>query len=279
MATAAVPQETTAPAIEWQARHTSITRLTHWIRVVAMLCLIGSGLQIFNAYPRLHWGKAGSEHDPAWLAIDARGTPARGVLIIGTTEFTTTGFLGVSTHKGALEARAFPSAITIPAARDLASARRWHFFWAWVFVLNGLLYLGAGLATGSFQKKMFPTADQLKPSAVWAEVKDHARFHFPKGEGARHYNVIQKFTYLTVLWVLLPLIVLTGLTMSPGFTAAIPLDTLFGGRQTARSLHFITMNLLIAFIAVHVGLVLVAGFGNLMRSMITGKFAIRKGVH
>lgn len=267
-----------APAIEWQHRHTRVTRLTHWIRVVAMLCLIGSGLQIFNAYPRLHWGIFGSEHDAAWLAIETRGTPPKGVLIIGETEIASS-MLAVTLRDGAPVFQAFPGELTIPATRDLASGRRWHFFWAWVFVLNGLLYLGIGFATGSMQKKMFPTLDQLAPAHVWSEIKEHARFRFPKGEGARHYNVIQKFTYLAVLLVLLPMMVITGLTMSPSVTATVPLADLFGGRQSARSLHFIGMWLLVAFIVVHVGLVLFTGFWNLMRSMVTGKFAIQKGVH
>ena len=278
MASLADSGSSIAPAIEWQQRHTLVTRVTHWVRLVAMVCLIGSGLQIFNAYPRLHWGKFGSDHDTAWLAIEASGTPPKGSVTIGGTEFASP-VLGVTIRDGAPVFQAFPGELTIPATRDLSSGRRWHFFWAWVFVLNGLLYLGTGLASGALQKKMFPTRAQLSPAHLWIEIKEHARFHFPKSEGARNYNAIQKLTYLAVLFVLLPLMVLTGLTMSPGVSAVLPLADLFGGRQSARSLHFIGMNLLIAFIIVHVGLVLITGFWNLMRSMITGKFAIEKGVY
>jgi thiosulfate reductase cytochrome b subunit len=264
-------------AIEWQQRHSLVTRTTHWLRLVCIVCLIGSGLQIFNAYPRLHWGKAGSEHDAAWLEIGAMGTPAKGMLRIGDLTIETTGTLGLSFDEGQPVMLAFPGEVTIPGVRDLASGRRWHFFWAWVFVLNGLLYLGLGLASGKLQAKMFPTRAELAPAHLWHEIKEHARFRFPRSEGALAYNAIQKLTYLGVLFVLLPLMVLTGLTMSPSVTATLPIADLFGGRQSARSLHFIAMWLLVGFIIVHVGLVLFTGFRNLMRSMVTGKFAYRKG--
>jgi thiosulfate reductase cytochrome b subunit len=107
---------------------------------------------------------------------------------------------------------------------------------------------------------------------------DHARFRFPRSEGARGYNSIQKLSYAAVVFLLLPLMVLTGLAMSPSVSATLPVAELFGGRQSARSLHFIGMTLLLLFVIVHVGLVLTTGFSNLMRSMITGRFAIRRGV-
>ncbi len=264
--------------VSWQQRHTLVTRGTHWLRLVAMLCLIGSGLQIFNAYPRLHWGHSGNSHDAAWLEIGAMGSPAKGMVRIGGLDIETTGVLGVRVQDGRPVLLAFPGEVTIPGERDLASGRRWHFFWAWVFVLNGLLYLGLGLASGSLQKKMFPTRAQLAPAHLWHEIKEHARFRFPRSEGALDYNVIQKLTYLVVLFGLLPMMVLTGLTMSPSVSATVPLADLFGGRQSARSLHFISMWLIIGFVIVHVGLVLFTGFWNLMRSMLTGTFAYRKGV-
>jgi thiosulfate reductase cytochrome b subunit len=264
------------PAVRWQERHSPVARLTHWVRVLALSCLLLSGLQIFNAYPRLHWGNSGSSHDTAWLSISSEA--GRGRLDIGPLSMDTTGLLGLSHSDGVIVHQAFPPVLTLPAVRDLASGRRWHFFWAWVFVVNGLLYLGVELASGRMQRRLFPSRAALAPRHLWHEVRTHARLRFPKSEGAVRYNVIQQLTYVAVLFGLLPLMVLTGLAMSPSFTATLPVDALFGGRQSARSVHFITMNLLLLFVFVHVLLVLLAGPWNLLRSMVTGRFAVRKGV-
>ncbi len=274
---ASIPVDSMEPDVEWQQRHSAVTRLTHWVRVVALACLMMSGLQIFNAYPRLHWGNIGSDHDSAWLEIGAMN--GRGMVRAGNLEIDTTGLLGLSRQDGATEMKAFPGWATLPATRDLASARRWHFFWAWVFVINGLIYLAVEFASGRFRLRMFPSRDELAPAHLMNEIVSHAGLKFPKGEGARTYNVLQKIAYLAVLLGLLPLMVLTGLTMSPSFSATLPLAELFGGRQSARSLHFITMWLLVGFVLLHVGLVMLAGAWNLLRSMVTGRFAIRKGVY
>jgi thiosulfate reductase cytochrome b subunit len=121
-----------------------------------------------------------------------------------------------------------------------------------------------------------PTPDELAPAHLAQEIVDHARLRFPKGEKARRYNALQKLTYLLVIFVALPLMIATGLTMSPGFDAFAPwLIDLFGGRQSARTLHFITASSLVAFVVVHVAMVLVSGVFNNMRSMITGRYAIQ----
>ena len=173
------------------------------------------------------------------------------------------------------EQRGFPAWATIPSYRSLTDGRRWHFFFAWLFVLNGLAYWLIGLFNGHIRRDMLPSRDQLEPSHILHEIVTHAKFQFPKGEEARRYNVIQKLTYLVVIAILLPLMVLTGLSMSPGFNAAAPwLIDLFGGRQSARTLHFLSASAIVAFILVHLVLVAVSGLWNNIRSMITGKFAI-----
>ncbi|MCE3543562.1 cytochrome b/b6 domain-containing protein, partial [Escherichia coli] len=118
--------------------------------------------------------------------------------------------------------RAFPSWITIPGYQDLASGRRWHFFFAWFFVINGFVYLLYGLIAGHFRRDIVPTKDQLTPQHLAHEIGEHARLRFPKGEEARRYNSLQKLTYMAVIFILLPLMVLTGLTMSPGFDSIFP---------------------------------------------------------
>jgi thiosulfate reductase cytochrome b subunit len=260
-------------------RHSALVRLTHWINVLSLSLLLMSGAQIFNAYPRLHWGASGANFDPAAIEIDSLHDAGgwHGLLRVGTLQVPTTGVLGASREGGvgALAPRAFPSWITIPSYQDLATGRRWHFFWAWVFVLNGLTYLASGFARRHFARDLLPTRAELAPRHFWHEIVDHARLRFAKGEAARHYNVLQKLAYLAVIFVLLPLMVLTGLSMSPGVDSALHfLPDLFGGRPSARTLHFITASLLVAFVVVHVVMVLVSGVWNNLRSMITGRYAI-----
>jgi thiosulfate reductase cytochrome b subunit len=257
-------------------RHSGLVRLTHWLNVLALAVLLMSGLQIFNAHPALYWG-AKSTFAAPWLSMTMaeRGGAPIGVTTVGDRFYETTGLLGYSGAEGRREPRGFPAWATIPSYRDLAAGRRWHFFFAWLFVINGALYLGAGLAGGHLRRDLLPTRDQLKPRHIWRDIADHARLRFPKGETARTYNVLQKLTYLAMIAAVLPLMLLSGLTMSPGFNAAAPwLLDLFGGRQSARSIHFICAGLIVLFVLVHVGLVILSGFRNNMRAMITGRYAI-----
>ncbi|MBB3893197.1 thiosulfate reductase cytochrome b subunit [Phenylobacterium haematophilum] len=255
-------------------RHGLTTRLTHWINAAALLVLLLSGLQIFNAHPALYWGDVSTFARP-WISMFAaeRGGEAIGVTKIGSAYVETTGVFGFSGN----EVRGFPSWATLPSYRSLADGRRWHFAFAWLFVLNGLVYLGAGLIGGHFRRDLLPSRDQLSLRHLLAEVADHARLRFAKGEAARRYNALQKLAYLAVIFVLLPMMVLTGLSMSPGMNAGFPwLPDLFGGRQSARTIHFITAGLIVAFVVVHLAMVLLSGPLNGLRSMITGRFAIQE---
>ena len=261
----------------WVRRHSPTVRLTHWVNVVCLSILLMSGLQIFNAHPELYWGQYGADADRSFIAIgpDGEDDALRGVTRIGSLSIPTTGVLGASTVNGALAGRAFPAWATIPSYKDLAAGRRWHFFFAWTFVLNGFAYLAYGLFAGHFRRDLVPAADQVRPSHLAREVADHARLRFPKGEEARRYNALQKLAYCGVIFLLLPLMVATGLTMSPGFNAVAPwLLDVFGGRQSARTIHFISASLLVAFTIVHVVMVLVSGVWNNIRSMVTGRYAI-----
>ncbi len=151
--------------------------------------------------------------------------------------------------------------------------RRWHFFFAWLFSSTGSpICCGASAAgiSGAISRR---PAEELKH--IGASIAEHARLKFPKGEEAKRYNVLQKLTYLIVALVLLPLMLLTGLAMSPGMDAAFPilLDVL-GGRQTARTIHFISASLIVLFVVVHLVMVLISGVWNNLRSMITGRYVI-----
>jgi len=260
-------------------RHARITRLTHWINLLCVTVLVMSGLQIFNAHPALYWGQSGADAGRAAFEIgadDAGEGPPVGFTRIGSSSFKTTGVLGVSANAaGDPVERGFPRWVTLPGWRDLGMGRRWHFFFAWLFVANLIAYLAAGIASGHLRRDLVPSPEQLRPRSLLQDIADHLRLKFPRGEASRHYNPLQKLTYLGVIFGLLPLMILTGLTMSPGMDAIVPwLVDLFGGRQSARTIHFIAAGLIVLFIFVHVAMVLLAGPVNELRSMITGRFAI-----
>ncbi|WP_413730332.1 cytochrome b/b6 domain-containing protein [Sodalis sp. RH22] len=258
-------------------RHSLPVRITHWVNVLCLSILLLSGLQIFNAHPRLYWGQYGADADRAFIAIGARqlGDTSRGYIQIGPLGIETTGFLGVSSEDGAAAARAFPPWLTLPSYHDLGAGRHWHFFFAWLLVINGLVYLAHGLWRGHLRRDLLPTRAQLSLRHLWREVIDHARLRFARGEAARRYNALQKLAYLTVVGGAIPLMVLTGLAMSPGLNAVFPfLPDLFGGRPSARTLHFLTASFLVLFVIVHVAMVVASGLWNNLRSMISGRYAI-----
>jgi thiosulfate reductase cytochrome b subunit len=256
-------------------RHSLVVRVAHWVNVLCLAVLLMSGLQIFNAHPALYWGEA-SDFDRPLLAITSRRDVGGGIVGITKTfnrEFDTTGFLGASTAPGGgISARGFPSWLTLPGYQDLATGRRWHFAFAWLFVLNGAVYLIYSMG-GHLTRDLVPSAAQLKE--IGRTARDHLRLRFPRGDAARDYNVLQKLAYLTVILVLLPLMVVSGLTMSPAIDAAFPqLLTAFGGRQSARTIHFVTALALVLFVFVHVAMVALSGAWNNMRAIITGRYAV-----
>ena len=259
-------------------RHTLVVRVTHWVNALAIVFMIGTGLNIFNAHPSLYWGLYGADSDTErrWLQIGSAGAPAHGFVRIGDLTVRTTGILGLSTGpNGVQQAIAYPAWATFPSYRDLATARNWHFFFAWVLIVNALVYLGHGLASGHIRKDLLPRPRELTPANIGHDIVSHARLKFPRGEAARRYHILQKLAYGGVVFVLVPLVIFTGLGMSPGINAAWPwLLEVFGGRASARSLHFVAMNLIVLFIIVHLLMVVLAGPYNELRSMITGTFRI-----
>lgn len=262
-----------APATRLIRRHGLFTRLWHWLNLICLVVLLMSGLQIFNAHPALYWGNDSSFDDPALQITAMRGDDGApmGILRIGSLSIETTGVLGLSQHNGELDQRAFPAWATLPGPQWLAMGRYWHFAAAWIFVPMLLAYLLYTLISPPRRRLIWPTAAQLR--ALPTTIAHHARLKFDHGAD---YNGLQKLAYLVVLFGLLPLMVLTGLTMSPTMNAAWPwLLDVFGGRQSARTLHFIFAFALLAFFFLHLGLVLISGVLNNLRSMITGRYRIR----
>ena len=223
-------------------RHRLPTRVWHWINAIVVIVLLMSGLMIFNAHPRLYWGQYGANFDHPWLMFTGRPMPGWA---------------------------------TIPSTYNLAAARRWHLAFAWLLSIGLILFLVTSLINRHAQRDLAPTRDEVRPSHIWNDIREHARLRFPTGEAALRYNILQKISYVAVIFVLLPLMILTGLTMSPAMDAAWPwLVDLFGGRQSARSIHFLCAMLLALFILVHLAMVLLAGPLNEIRSMITGWYRV-----
>lgn len=264
-------------------RHTLPVRIMHWTNVISLTILLMTGLMIFNAYPELHWGKSSYNGKPALLQITARES-AEG--LIGITrvfghEFNTTGLLGASkSAEGGVADVAFPHWATIPSHYSLADARAWHFFFAWLFVINGIAYVIYALWSRHLQRDLLPTKTDVK--GIGRSIIDHILFKHPQGEDAKRYNVLQKLAYLAVIFVLLPGIIVAGWAMSPWLNSIFPgwVDWL-GGRQSARTLHFLFAWLLVAFVLIHVFEVIISGVWNHLRSMITGNYRITsaKGSH
>lgn len=249
-------------------RHNPVTRVTHWVNALAIAILFMSGLMIFNAYPRLHWGSK-AEPDEAFFsiyAVNENGTIRAYTELYGR-RVETTGILGLQYTEMGPQPRAFPSWITVPGFYWLAGGRRWHFFFAWIFVLNGLFYFIYNRATGHVKQFFLKPRDVPKlPSMALYYL--HLRKTSPQdGE----YNPLQKLAYTSVFYLLTPLIIASGLAMSPEIDAALNwLPALFGGRQSARSFHFLATFAFAFFTFGHVMMVVTTGVVNNMRSMITG---------
>ena len=223
-------------------RHRLPTRIWHWVNAITVLVMLMSGLMIFNAHPHLYWGQYGANFDSPWLSFSGRP---------------------------------IPSWATIPSYYSLAGARRWHLAFAWLLSIGLIAFLLTSLFNRHVQRDLAPKSSELHPAHIWHDVKDHARLRFPTGEAALHFNILQKLSYVSVIFLLLPLMILTGLTMSPAMDAAWPwLLDLFGGRQSARSIHFIVATLLVLFLIVHLVMVMLAGPINEILSMITGRYRV-----
>lgn len=254
-------------------RQTGWTRLTHWAWAVCIFFLLLTGLQIFNAHPALYVGhQSGFQFQNDVLTITAEDSDAgpRGVTDILGVRFDTTGVLGVSGNDGRREARAFPAWATIPSYQDLATGRVIHFFFAWLLSVTLAIWLVASLINGHLRRDLLPGLGDLR--RLPRDIADHARLRFHHG---RDYNSLQKLTYAAVLFVMLPLMILTGLAMSPSVDALVPwLPEILGGRQTARTIHFIVMVLIVGFFAVHVLMIVAAGPINELRSIVTGWYRV-----
>jgi thiosulfate reductase cytochrome b subunit len=250
-------------------RQSGLTRLTHWVWAFAMFFLLLSGLQVFNARPDLYVGQqSGFGFENSILdiyAVNGPNGPVGQTKLFGHV-FDTSGWLGYTGTADNPNFTAFPAWATVPSYRDLATGRVIHFFFAWVLVGTLLIWLINALFTGHLWRDIILKPGDLR--GLPADIFDHIRFRFTHG---RSYTPLQKLAYFGVFVVAFPLIIATGLTMSPGVDSWTPwLVELFGGRQTARTIHFLTMLAFVLFFVVHIIMVVLAGPINELRSMITG---------
>jgi len=217
-----------------EKKHNLVTRIWHWLNAVTIIILFMSGLNIFNAHPRLYWGEYGFDPADAWF-ITSR----------------------------------FSHWMTIPGYYSLADARLWHLLFAWVFTIGLTIYLAVSLVNRHLYRDIHISRKEWRPRNLWADVKQHLKLNFSHSD--KKYNSLQKISYAGVIFVLIPLMIFTGISMSPAMNANWPwLVDLFGGRQSARSIHFIVAWLLVAFFFVHVALVLLSGPVKQISDMIFG---------
>jgi thiosulfate reductase cytochrome b subunit len=259
-------------------RHPLPVRIMHWSNVVFLAILLLSGLNILSAHPALNWGKSSYHGVPPILEIRSEQNDKgeiSGVTRIFGHDFDTTGFLGASRgSEGELTMRVFPSWLTLPDDLWLAMARRWHFFFAWLLVANGVSFVTYSAASRHLHHDLLPTGQDVR--SIGRSIIDHLSFRHPSGEASKRYNVLQKSAYLGVIFFLLPLMILMGLGMSPALDALHPgwVDIFFG-RQSIRTIHFVIAWALVLFVFIHVFEVIVTGFWNNLRSMITGYYRVK----
>ena len=240
LSTAAVP--TLRP------RHSVLVRVTHWIITLCFVALIVTGVEILISHPRFYWGETGN----------VLTTPLFQLHIPSSRRLVPTGY-----------------GYVLPDQNGWSRAL--HFEAAWIAVLTGLLYVISGLFTRHFWKDLLPGTADLSWRALSAAFAKPLRFQQPSASEALSYNVLQRLTYLFVIFVLFPLVIWTGLAMSPGFISAFPASvTLLGGRQSARTIHFFVSVALVLFLFVHIAMVCLAGFRSRTAAMITGRISTRK---
>ena len=225
------------------SRHSALVRVTHWITALCFLALLVTGGEIVISHPRFYWGETGNDLTPALFKLP----------IPASRNLVPTGYKYV-----------------LPDANGWS--RYLHFQAAWAVILTGLLYLIFGFLSGHFRKNLLPDRADLSWRAISRAIASHLRFARPSEEEAWSYNFLQRIAYLFVIFVLFPLVIWTGLAMSPAFVSAFPASVnLLGGQQSARTIHFFVSLALVLFLLVHVGMVVFAGFWSRMRAMITGR--------
>lgn len=229
-------------------RHSGLVRITHWLTTVCFLALLLSGIEILISHPRFYWGETGNVMAPSLFDLP----------IPASRPWVRTGY-----------------GFVLPDQNGWS--RNLHFEAAWAVILTGLVYVASGLRARHFKNNLLPAGAGLPRQALWKDVANHLRFQRPDEADAWSYNIVQRVTYLLVIFFLFPLVIWTGLAMSPALVSVFSiLVTVLGGQQSARTIHFFVSMLLVLFLVIHIVMVCRAGFRNRMRTMTTGRAASRK---
>lgn len=241
---ACIPSSASAvPTATVTSRHSVLVRVTHWITTLCFFALLVTGIEIVISHPRFYWGETGNVLTPTLFKLP----------IPSSRSLVPTGY-----------------GYVLPDQNGWS--RYLHFQAAWVVVLTGLLYVISSFFTGHLRKNLLPDKANLSRRAFAGVIVNHLRLQRPSAAEAWSYNLIQRFSYLLVIFVLFPLVIWTGLAMSPAFVSAVPATvTLLGGQQSARTIHFFVSLALLLFVLIHVVMVFVGGFKSRMRAMITGR--------
>lgn len=240
-------------------RHARWVRISHWVLTASLLVLAVTGVLILMVHPRLYWGEVGNDLTPALLELPISRNHRH-----GGWEQPTAFFDDASSPVSASR--------TYPIFNQNGWGRSLHFLAAWCLVLPGAVYLLSGIFGGHFRSHVWPRLAELAPRRVWRDVVDHLRLRIPRPGEDSHYGLLQKCAYSFVVFVAAPLIAVTGLAMSPAVTAAVPfLLTLFGGYQSARTIHFFTFVALLVFVGIHVVMIVKSGFRRQLRAMTVGE--------
>ncbi len=224
-------------------RHSAVVRVTHWVMTLCFFALAFSGAEIVISHPRFYWGETGN----------VLTEPLFKLPIPASRNLVPTGY-----------------GYVLPDQNGWSRAL--HFQTAWIVVLTGLLYVIFSWITAHFRRDLLPSRDDLSWRSISGVMRHHVGIEQSNDVHADSYNVLQRLTYLSVIFILFPLVIWTGLAMSPAFDSAFPATvTLLGGRQSARTIHFLDSIVLVLFLFVHVCMVWRAGFWSRMRAMITGR--------
>jgi thiosulfate reductase cytochrome b subunit len=239
--------------------HAAWVRICHWLVAASYLTLAVSGFLILMVHPRLYIGEVGNDLTPALLTLPISNNH-RPSELQATVVFAELPGKPVSAERN------------YPTFNKNGWARSLHFLAAWVFVVVGVIFLATGIATGHIARDLLPRIRELTPSAVWQDLKDHLQIDFASSRDRRAYNLLQKLAYTSVLFIVLPVMIVSGLTMSPAMTSAYPaLLDLLGGYQSARTVHFCGFAALLLFFIVHIAMVIATGFREQLRAMTWGK--------
>jgi thiosulfate reductase cytochrome b subunit len=240
-------------------RHKRWVKGTHFIVTLSFLALSFSGFVILMSHPRLYWGKVGNDLTPALFELPISRNYHHGGWEKSIPFFHSAG-----------------SPVSASRTYDIFNENGWgrstHFLAAWFLVLAGVIYLLAGILTGHFWRNLLPPAKELRLRLLWRDFISHFRRQISSEKRSPRYGLLQKCTYAGVIFVLLPLVVLTGLTMSPAIAAAHPvLLNIFYGAQSARTIHFFASVALLIFLIVHIIMVIRSGFKQNILAITLGK--------